>query len=310
MRVPPYRQQAVRDLAWLVQAPPLLAEGPALPARDDADAWFAALDAEPADLDAWLEGWRLSAWQPRLGRYVERLLEFWLARHPTARLLGSRVPVSQAGRSLGDLDLVAGLADGSVACWEVAFKCYCIAGDPAEPGAWWTPDGREALAEKLDHLRGQQLPLATSPAARAALGLDATTTLRAGALIVGWLFGRDGAPTLRPAGIGDCPGGWWQETGSEPPRTRQPARYVLLERAELIAPLRLADDRRRLLASGELRSSLQRRPPEAPPANVAVVVPDLAGGWVERERGVVVPPGWPQAADARRGSSGRHQTRR
>ena len=83
-----YRSKVVRDLAWVMSCPHLLARNDEMPALDDAwccdllresEPWLAELDAEPSRLLAWMGEKRFSG---RLGMYFGELLSWWVRHCP------------------------------------------------------------------------------------------------------------------------------------------------------------------------------------------------------------------------------------
>lgn len=169
----------VRDLAWIVLAPDLIAmPWPGRPSRrelglDDDDrlaAWLDALEAAPEALEDHLA----PTLKGRMGLYHERLWQFLLEEAPGTRLLAHNLRIHQGKRTLGELDLLycRRNAPGPVHL-EVAIKFYL--GLPQGPGAadsqarWIGPGGADSLGAKREHLHRHQLRLAGFPEAREAL---------------------------------------------------------------------------------------------------------------------------------------------
>lgn len=175
----PWRHALVRDLAWLVQVPDLLAlDAPGRPDRRRLGLaseaalgdYLTALDTAPAKLERYVG----TALEARMGHYHERLWQFLLDSAPHTRLLAHNLPVLQERRTLGELDLIyAETPDPVPVHLEVAIKFYL--GLPEGPGAdddqarWIGPGGLDSLALKRHHLEHHQLPLAQRPVARQAL---------------------------------------------------------------------------------------------------------------------------------------------
>ncbi|MGM0984200.1 MAG: DUF1853 family protein [Pseudomonadota bacterium] len=169
----------VRDLAWIVLAPDLIAmPWPGRPSRSDLGlgnderlaAWLDELQAAPDALEVHLA----PALKGRMGLYHERLWQFLLAESPGTRLLAHNLRITQGKRTLGELDLLYCQRDGPRPVHlEVAIKFYL--GLPQGPGAadsqarWIGPGGADSLAAKREHLHRHQLTLAGSPEARETL---------------------------------------------------------------------------------------------------------------------------------------------
>lgn len=166
-----WRHALVRDLAWVLASPPLLAPQPGAARWVDAAwgraafaasrDWLATLDRDPAPLQQAL------ALRPgRLGSYFEGLLDAWLAwpGNPLYRRLYHGLPVRVGKRTVGELDfLVEERASGEIQHWEVAVKFYLGIAPGGHAADWVGPGLRDRLDLKLDRLRGHQLPLADTP---------------------------------------------------------------------------------------------------------------------------------------------------
>lgn len=171
------RVPSVRDLAWALTGPPLLAQAPA-PQRhplarsewaaqpDRLAAWLEQQNAQPETLEAFL------AESPvrRLGMYYERLWRYALEATPGVTVLAAGLPVREAGRTLGEFDLLLADADG-IHHLELAVKFYLGPpnGGGEHPDQWLGPGCHDRLDKKLAHLAEHQLRLGQTPAGKAAL---------------------------------------------------------------------------------------------------------------------------------------------
>ncbi|MDI5891916.1 DUF1853 family protein [Halomonas rhizosphaerae] len=301
----------VRDLAWILLAPDLIAmPWPGRPSRgelglgDDSllAAWLDALEAAP---DA-LEDHLAPALKGRMGLYHERLWQFLLDEAPGTRLLAHNLRIHQGKRTLGELDLLycRRHAPGPVHL-EVAIKFYL--GLPQGPGAadsqarWIGPGGADSLAAKREHLHRHQLRLAGSPEAREILtqllsphsapGLDGPAPALAARLAIpGVLFypWHSPLPAPREATPAHLQGRWlfardWQRLRDGLPRDTRGAwlhkpHWLALPRREALLPLR------------DLEARLaQHFNAPASPVQVALWHPDM--GW---HRVFVVDDDWPR----------------
>ncbi|MEO1766321.1 DUF1853 family protein [Thiobacter aerophilum] len=294
---------AVRDLAWAIASPGLLAADHPHAAAVVPDAFCAkevaelsqllhSLDRDPAPLTKWLE----SHHSHRLGEYFERLVAFWLT-HAGAQELRVGFAVRDAGRVLGEFDLLFRHPKlGGLVHWEVAVKFYLLMEPAAGLKGFLGPDCADRLVDKLDHLFGHQLLLAHTPAGRAALG---GAQPRAQALVKGWLFfpldaSRPRLPELSPA----APSGWWLRYGTrELPRPAEgERRWKVLPRLQWLAPALGQEGERTLFEGDHLEHVLATHFARArTPLLVARLAPVANGLWREDSRGFVVSPDWPSA---------------
>ncbi|CAI3798129.1 hypothetical protein GLGCALEP_01897 [Pseudomonas sp. MM221] len=176
------RRPAVRDLAWALLSPPLLS-APPCPQRHPLagslwaeqpprlEQWLRALDEDDRPLQDWLA--KLGS--RRLGHYYERLWQFALGQAPGIELLAANLAIRDAGRTLGELDVVLRDRDG-VHHLELAIKLYLgPQGAGYDPHAWLGPGCHDRLGTKLAHLAGHQLPMSKGALSRevlSQLGID------------------------------------------------------------------------------------------------------------------------------------------
>ncbi|MCK0714137.1 DUF1853 family protein [Chromohalobacter sarecensis] len=188
----------VRDLAWLLHAPDIIESAhPGRPTLEELGlgdaayrkAWLHALDAEPQRLVPYI-----GTPPQRLGHYHERLWHALLDLAPATRLLATNITIHEAGRTLGELDIIYADAQGHPVHLELAIKYYLGLrdgpGGERHPARWIGPGCADSLARKHTHTRHHQLPLAHHPLAAArlnALGID-PKSLRQRAAMLGMLF--------------------------------------------------------------------------------------------------------------------------
>jgi uncharacterized protein len=238
----------VAALRWLLLSPPLVAVPPGASAQL---ASFSA--AESAAIVQWLDGLQadsrtLLAWiqrnpEVRIGRYAERLLEFYLLHAPAQaasqlplhRLLAAHVPLRSEVNGIkvtqGELDFLLANAQGQRLHWELAVKFFlCTAtGVVAAPTDFIGPNGVETLAHKWHKLFARQLTH-TPPAPWNAHPWQPQAFTR------GWMFYRWGVPVphcdaLHPR---HCQG-WWVDVAHMD--TLPDAVYAYLPRLHWMAPL-------------------------------------------------------------------------
>lgn len=289
------RQPRVRDLAWALLSPPLLAGGdPPLRHPLAASAWFAdrqrladwllRQEADPTALHA-----HLANGSSRLGRYYERLWLFALAAAPDVELLAANLPVREHGRTLGELDLLLRDAEG-VHHLELAIKLYLgpERDSGEDPGHWLGPASEDRLGLKLEHLRRHQLPLSASPAGRQALATLTPAAPNAAAWLGGYLFYPVEPPCAAPNGCAaEHLRGRWLHHRDWP--TLASANWQPLPRQAWLAPARLAE----CWPRGQLKAWLDQLDAHAPAQLLVRLEQGADGDWWERERLFLVSDSWP-----------------
>jgi hypothetical protein len=113
------RHPEVRDLAWVILAPPMLAATP-WPQRHPLAGsdwvhdperlahWLHRLDRDSYGLLQWLSQARTR----RLGLYYERLWQFAVEHAPGIELIAANLPIRREGHTLGELDMLLRDRDG------------------------------------------------------------------------------------------------------------------------------------------------------------------------------------------------------
>ncbi|MCM5678541.1 DUF1853 family protein [Schlegelella sp. S2-27] len=301
---------ALQDLRWLLLSPPLLADGrytapiQRYAARDarEIEAWLDALERDARPLHDFL----LAHAAPplRLGRYAERLLEFFLRCGPTHRLLAANLPLRHPPGQLpgldhttrGEIDFLLEDREGQGWHWELAVKFFlCVArGESAQAEDFVGPDRAETLPGKLGKLFERQL--AHEPPAP-----WNQRPWRPAAYTRGWMFYRHDRPA--PVCEALAPGhlhGLWVDHGrlAELPD----GRYLAMPRSRWMAPAFTTDETAltsRDAVGREISEAWQAAPPAGarrwPSAQLIALMVPRADGWHELQRCFVVPDGWSPA---------------
>lgn len=291
------RQPQVRDLAWTLLAPPLLAHSQC-PQRHPlaASSWL----SEPQRLAVWLcaherqgdalREWLQAAPQQRLGHYYERLWQFALQRAPDLRLLAANLAIREHGRTLGELDLLLEDAEG-LHHLELAIKLYLGPCGQA-PSEWLGPGAEDRLSRKLQHLYEHQLPLSSSPRAKARLQALSPAPVQDAFWLAGYLFypwptgcsAPDGAnPRLRY-------GTWLHRRDWPAYRQQADGAWQPLPRGEWLAPAR--KEAAQVWSGRQFSAWLAELGADAFP-QLLVRLEERRGAWHEAERLFLVGDRWP-----------------
>jgi hypothetical protein len=288
--ISPYRNSLVRDLHWALSSPPLIR--PAGSAGWIAPSWFTEIahDYQPRllELDRDPGSLRNAVQQrtdKRLGAYFEALWRFWLETNGRYRLIHANLPLRDARRTLGELDLlVEDSVTGRTLHWELAVKFYLGVGDTRRLDCWWGLNWRDRLDIKTSHLERHQIRLAGSPIGRDVLKSLGIHVDEIGIIVKGRLFYPLDCTSLPPAdATSQHPRGFWGEMHML--AAREPATWVLLPRELWLAPL-VRVPREVCSATAELLKLWREHPPTVPVC-VARIQDEM-----EIERGFVVPAGW------------------
>jgi len=168
----------VRRLAWTIGAPSLFdATDPRWQGRLRDDAWSArelsrmrdsllALDRAPAPLHAALGA---PATPLPLGHVFERFVRFWQAARPEVRASTGGLVVREAGRTVGEFDVVLLRADGVVETLEVTVKFYLNLRPELGIAGCIGPRSFDRMADKFAKMSTRQTALGDTAAGRAAL---------------------------------------------------------------------------------------------------------------------------------------------
>ncbi len=300
---------AVRALAWLLESPDLLdPAGPDWqgsvatlgPIDADTAAWLAALEIDPAPLEAALGERPYS----RLGLYAEKLMAFYFAQRGDLVAHGLQVRAAR-NDTVGEFDFL--LADGAgLRHLEFATKFYLLdsVDDTTDFDLLVGPNLADTLGRKMRKIFSQQLALSRHVAAQAVLDRP---VVAAQALVKGWLFYPPGpAPRLPGIGPRHCRGHWHTVSNLAAADGEQ---FVVMPRLQWLAPLQVPAQPGLdgVLAptppplAREALAALLHRKFDTDRAPVMVAAVRREGNWLlEQSRAFVVPDEWPALAAQRR----------
>jgi len=165
-----FKHQPVRDLAWAVDSPPLIAQ---LSHRclwpesrwyqhiaEETLPWLISVDADPAELDELLARQK----DRRLGKYFETLWFYWLSHHKRYQIIANNLQIILDGETLGEIDfIVFDRATKRTIHWELAVKFYLGVGDTREMSNWYGPNLHDRLDIKVQHLMHRQSLITIDP---------------------------------------------------------------------------------------------------------------------------------------------------
>ena len=288
----PYRNPAVRDLAWAIGSPPILCRSDAAATWPTADWYYSItekyapilrqLDSDPSPLVHELE----KRTDHRLGRYFECLWQYWLAHNGRFRLLHANLPIRDHQRTLGEFDLlVKDTLSGKTMHWELAVKFYLGMGDSSDAQNWWGPRQRDRLDIKTQHMLNHQCRLHHQAAARTTLKKLGIQIDESWLLLKGRLFYPLG--TAAPGPEHACPEhlqGFWT-VPSQLAAAFENAQLLTLERHQWLAPL-VRVDRKKSANPRVVLASIMDEVKELP--RCIAVIQD----GIELTRGFVVAEDW------------------
>ncbi|MBP9086725.1 MAG: DUF1853 family protein [Kofleriaceae bacterium] len=288
--------------------------------RQQISSWLDQVDRDPRALHQHLASAQPATEIPlRIGRYAERLLQFFLLHGPTHRLVACNLVVrkrtsedparARDHTTLGEIDFLLENVAGEKLHWELALK-YFLALDVPAPRVidYLGPDGTEALGRKIEKLQRQLRQVIPAPYDDRVWQPQGFTR--------GRLFYR-ATPRELPLELNPTHlRGFWlpfEQLADGPDHQR----YVLLTRGQWLASRRWSS----ALTGSELAEQLSARWVQQGPAiaarksaglsgqMIALVVADpSAGDFTETARGLVMPPAFAMHRPVATAASAHHKS--
>lgn len=301
----PYSHKIVRDLAWVIGGEPLLSTLPQDVGFDllKADVFHQAakrmqpllqkLEDDPEPLADFIETGNTAI----IGKYFERLVEFWFRHDPAIELCAANLQVEKQGRTLGEFDFLARW-NGRLLHIEAAGKFYLSEKNVPRWETLTGPNGLDRLSTKMMKIITHQSRLAESDEGRETLraaGIDESP--HPALLLKGYFFypqqaALDGIATL-PEGANEnhFRGSWFRASEREQYITPL-SYYYVLQRHQWVSGLASAQADE-LLTGTELLQFLDRYFAANSYPLLIAAVHENEGAWFETGRRFIVDDRWP-----------------
>ena len=279
-----------KDLTWLYDAPPLLADTTMMANFNPAD---------HRSHNVLSQEWHTYPCAPayRLGKQFEDVVAALIRNSPSTKLLARNLTILDKKRTLGELDYLIQQAGGQILHLEVAIKFYLHHPQIHGLSSFIGPGGRDRLDIKQHRLQTHQLPLTKKAEVhQALLNLGLPFPTHRAALLTGYLFYPYHTyhtaywPKITELHSDHYKGWWLRHSEIEQLDTRpgSDTYFVILPRHHWIAGLEHQKNPTPLTAT-ELKIQVT----ETYSPNMIVEAKEEKGRWQTVSRGIIVKDSWP-----------------
>lgn len=193
-----FKNQSVRDLAWVISSPPLFNE---MKSKQNLLVfskkffetefyglfdYLKKLDENPDELIDHLN----SGNNHLLGKYFESLTEFWLLHSKRFKVIAKNLQVESKGLTIGEFDfIILDYLTGKTLHLEIAGKFYISSANKSSWDTFIGPNANDKLSLKIHKLLNDQINLAKSDAGRKKLNeLNINVEVFPALIFKGYLF--------------------------------------------------------------------------------------------------------------------------
>ncbi|MDP4546811.1 DUF1853 family protein [Marinobacter sp. MDS2] len=288
-----FKTPAVRHLAWLCEAPQLVASPISFrPFEFLPPNYLATLihwDRHPKDAPARF----LAPMEKRLGHYFERLYEVMLSDLMGWEVVLKNQQIRTEKQTLGELDfLLRNPVSGEFEHHEIAIKYYLGVPAAEGPTLWYGPNARDRLDLKSHHMLSHQSQMAQRPETQNVLAkLGIHDPVKPRIFMPGYLFYPNDEFAELPTTVPDdhLTGKWRYAANLNTEKTRH---WVRLNKPHWIGPW----NQHGQPDADAARATIQWVEAEGIPALFAEMAWQAElSCWVETDRWFVVPSSWPQS---------------
>ena len=139
--------QHIRDLTWAINSPSLVIDQPS------------TSDIDPNQVDPrHLASFLAESGSPRVGKYFERLVLYWLKFVRGVEVVAESVQIREGNRTIGEIDLLFRDEQGRLTHWELAVKFYLhFSGVSPIDSHFIGPNAADTFEQKMNKLFEHQL---------------------------------------------------------------------------------------------------------------------------------------------------------